>query len=103
MFAERAAAILNGARPLDVLGGYKVRSFYRNITGDTEAVTVDVWAHRAALGDITLHANRSSSLLRNGKRYRAIANAYRQVAPDYGLRPSEFQAATWVAVRGAST
>jgi hypothetical protein len=88
-----AWAIAHGARPLGTLGGRKVRSFYRNIMGDHEAVTVDVWAARAAgLERVSFTA----------RQYATITDAYRSAARDLGLRPSHAQAAAWVAVRGSA-
>lgn len=101
LFADRAEAIVQGARPLDVLSGPKVRAFYRNILGDTEAITVDCWTHRAAAGDPAMHADRSSSLLRS--RYGKVAQAFRDVAPEFGLLPSQFQAAIWITIRGEAS
>jgi hypothetical protein len=68
----------------------KVRSFVANILGDTEAVTVDVWAIRVAQG-----GEYDGGSIAAG-RYRAMADAYRLVAPRHGLAPCELQAVTWV-------
>ena len=88
---ERAGAIAAGARPLDVLGGDKTRAFYRAITGDREAVTVDVWAARAALGDwISL----------TPKRYGRISAAYKAAARRLGEDPRTVQATVWLVARG---
>jgi len=101
LFADKAQAILNGARPLDTLRGPKTRSFYRNITGNLQAVTIDTWALGAVLG------TRDKRILHNTiervGEYEAAADEYRSVASWFGLRPAEFQAAVWVHVRGSST
>ena len=88
----KAERIRAGESPLGVLGGDKVRSFYANICGDLQEVTVDVWALRAAglPGDTRM----------TPKVYRTVADAYRTVAAEYGLQPAEAQAAAWVVVRG---
>lgn len=95
--ANRAKAwrIANGADPALVLGGPKVRAFFANITGDHDAVTVDVWAARAAEG-------RDNPNGPTGGRYAAIADAYRLAAASRGVSPRECQAAIWVHVRGAA-
>lgn len=68
----------------------KVRSFARNILGDGNAVTVDVWATRAA----------GSTLEQpSGGAYVAIAEAYRAVARRYGWSARDTQAVVWCAVR----
>src|SRR3982751_6848796 len=71
---DKAWRILtSGDDPLSILGGPKVRAFYRNIAGDTDAVTVDVWAARAAEG-------RDNPSAPTGKRYDRLADAYRRAA-----------------------
>lgn len=76
----------------DGLGnGPKTHAFARNIAGDREAVTVDVWACRVADLDETL-------LSRKGA-YDAIAHAYRLAARRRGVDPATMQATTWVVAR----
>lgn len=89
---EKAWAILTDGydNPLDVLGGPKVTSFYRNLIGDLDAVTVDVWAARAAGED------RGSF---TPKQYERIADAYREVAKLLDIPPRNVQAAVWVTIR----
>lgn len=85
--------IATGERPLSVLGGLKVRSFYRNIMGDAQAVTVDVWAGRAAgLERVSFTA----------RQYALISRAYREAASTLGMRASDTQAAAWVVARGSA-
>lgn len=91
----KAWRIANGEDPDSVLGGPKVRAFYANITGDLRAVTVDVWAARAAYG-------RADAPVPAGRRYARLADAYRAVADSLGVAPRDLQAAVWVHVRGAA-
>lgn len=87
---ERAAAILAGGRPLDVLGGPKVRAFYRAITGNTEATVIDVWAARAAgVPAPTTSAD-----------YATLTETYRAAARLVYETPRDFQAIVWCAIRG---
>lgn len=76
-----------------VTGAQKTRCFYRNILGDTDHVTVDVWATRAACGD-DVEGQPS------GANYRAIADAYRAAAQIVGESPRDLQAIVWIATRG---
>jgi hypothetical protein len=69
----------------------KTQSFARNISGDREAVTVDVWAARVADLDDTL-------LSRKGA-YDAVAHAYRLAARRRGVDPATMQATTWIVAR----
>ena len=68
----------------------KVRSFWRNIMGDTDAVTVDVWATRAAGATLDQPS---------GGGYVAVAEAYRAVARRHGLSARDVQAIAWCAIR----
>lgn len=96
------AIATTGADPLTHLGkishtgrvtsGHKVRAFYRNITGDEHAVTVDVWAFRAATGRDVDAVSATD--------YRAISAAYARAAAILGISPRDCQAAVWVATRG---
>jgi hypothetical protein len=89
----KAWAILDGAEPLDVLGGLKVRSFFANIVGDSHAVTVDRWAARIARADAT------DAGLVSAKQYREITAAYREAAANLDVTPRDLQAAVWVYYR----
>lgn len=90
---QKAWAILNGAKPLDILSGPKVRSFYRNILGCADSVTVDRWAVRIALGD-----PKADGLVPSGQ-YDEMADAFRRVASELGITARDLQAATWVWIR----
>lgn len=74
------------------LNGPKTSAFARNIAGDREAVTVDVWAMRVADLD-------EDKLGRKGV-YDAIAHCYRLAARRVGVDPATMQATTWVVARG---
>ena len=87
----KARAIANGARPLVVLSGPKVRAFYRALMGDSSAAVVDVWTARAAGVD-------PEGL--SPKLYEQVARALRMGADEVGTTTSAFQAVAWVAVRG---
>lgn len=91
---ERAQRVLDTpSDPYGALGnGPKVAAFARNIAGDVESVTVDVWACRVADLDETL-------LSRKGA-YDAVAHAYRLAARRRGVDPATMQATTWIVARG---
>ena len=90
---SKAYDILRG--DIGALGGDKTVSFALNLMGDTDAVTVDVWAMRAAMG------YDKASL--TSKQYRQIADSYRSAANRVGLSPRDFQAVVWCAERGRAT
>lgn len=90
--AKAVDCLADGMDPLDVLNGPKERAFYRNIVGDTEAVTVDVWITRAA-------TRGTYDRPRGARNYADIAAGLRRAARAAGVNPRDFQAAVWVAVR----
>lgn len=95
----KALAILNGAEPLTVLGGRKVRSFFANILNPhtSGAVTIDRHALAILFGR-PLSERELKVLARRGV-YTVAAGIYRAVARIYGIRPLQLQAITWVAWR----
>lgn len=106
--------IAQGEAPLSALGtvsptgrvisGHKVRSFYANILGDTDAVTVDMWAYAVALDawrtDERTGERIPTDATMSAGQYVMIAWAYRHAAAILGVTPRECQAACWVAARG---
>lgn len=99
---DRARAILNGADPLDTLGGPKVRSFYRNIYGPTLAGPVTVDRHACAIlyGSTTPeYLSACPKLLDRRYLYNLCAARYRAAARETGLLPHEIQAVCWVTHR----
>lgn len=78
-----------------ILNGFKITRFFRNIVGDLNAVTVDVWAQRIALG-------KESKTAPVGPTYLNIEAAYQAAALILGVPARDVQAATWVHIRGAA-
>lgn len=73
----------------------KTRSFYRNILGDENEVTIDTWAARIALG---YRPDRQP----DGPLYLMLAEAYRVAASARGVSPRVMQAITWTHLRGSA-
>jgi len=95
----KAIRILDGESPLDVLGGSKVRAFYRCILdpSDTAPVCIDRHAAAVAYGRSLTDADMSRAV--GGPRFELLADAYRAVGAARGLTPSAVQAITWVTWR----
>lgn len=91
----RALAAVESDDPLSTINGPKTRAFAANILGDTDAVTVDVWALRIATGT---HTADEKILSRKGG-YATVAAAYREAAALVGVSPATMQAATWIVAR----
>lgn len=93
--------VRNGEDLDGIVGGPKVRSFWRNLAGDASAVTVDIWALRAALASDDVTDDDYGKLASAG-RYDLVAQAYRIVAARYGEAPSTTQAIVWIVTRGSA-
>lgn len=88
----RARKALDSTDPLGTLNGPKTKRFARNILGDTEAVTIDVWAARVAGIDHERDLDRVGV-------YDALEHAYRLAARRRGVSPTTMQATTWIVAR----
>ncbi len=103
LFNARASAIAQGVTPLDVLGGRKVRSFYRNILDPSNPGPVTVDRHAASLVfGLRLSERALKPLTGNIGGYAYCAGAYRAAARYLGLIPCQVQAVTWIAWRNAN-
>lgn len=91
---EKAWRILDGEQSLDVLGGRKVRAFYRNIMGEHEHVTVDRWAWRVCTDD-------EYTGVPTDRHYDVMQRAYKNAAERLNTEPATVQAVTWVAIKEA--
>lgn len=97
---EKANRILQGALPLDVLGGNKVRAFFANIVDPTGTeVTIDRHAFDIALGMQT--ESKVKGKLGNKGVYDDFADTYRQTAKLIGIPVATLQAITWIVWREA--
>jgi hypothetical protein len=92
----KAARILRGEEPLDVLGGLKVRAFYRNIIGDRDVVTIDRHAYSIAAGR---HLKDTEAGPLNAKAHYAVEALYQEAARALGVCPVTLQACTWLTWR----
>jgi hypothetical protein len=72
------------------LGGDKVNSFYHNIIGDYNYVTLDIWMLR--------HFKIKKRQFR-GADYKKYTSIIRGLSKRYKLHPAELQAILWVKVR----
>ncbi|MDT0307244.1 hypothetical protein RM780_09745 [Streptomyces sp. DSM 44917] len=92
----KAAAILAGADPADVLPTErKTGQFFRCIADpdDPDVVVIDRHAHDIAVGRTYGQRDRGLS---SARRYALLADCYREAARQLGELPSTVQAVTWV-------
>lgn len=94
--ADRARVALESADPLGTLNGPKTARFARNLLGEREPVTIDIWAARVALAG---REDADKVLARVGM-YEALEYAYQVAAERAGVDPATMQATTWVVARG---
>lgn len=95
----KALRILQGAEPLSVLGGRKVRSFFRNISEPNRAGAVTIDRHAAAIlcGVDTPTWNRlHQKTLERKHFYRLATGVYRAEARRLSLLPHQVQAVAWL-------
>src|SRR4051794_11594518 len=97
--ARKATArdILGGARPVDRLGGNKVRAFYVCLMNqDCDEVCVDGHAYSCWFGE-RIETSKTPKI--GNRLYRVIADDYREAARILGVKPHQVQAVTWLAWR----
>jgi len=81
---------------LRILNGPKTCRFFRNIIGDENAVTIDVWSKRIAT------AGKDESAPKPGHDYDSLEQAYQIAGARLGISPCHLQAALWCHARGDS-
>jgi hypothetical protein len=86
--------------PADALRGPKIARFYRNILGDENSVTCDVWACIAAEGASSPSLPANGAKGPAGRRYATVEASYVRAAKIAGVTPATMQAVVWVQVRG---
>jgi hypothetical protein len=89
---DKAARILQGEAPLDVLGGDKVRAFFRNLTGDYSCVTIDRHAIAITGWD---GKGLSAAGVPTSRLYSRVETAYKFAGESLDLTGPEIQALTW--------
>jgi len=101
---ERAKRVIN-AGPMGALAALqtrgdesapKIAAFARNILGDTDRVTIDVWASRAALISARHKDINPEKILSRVGMYEAIAEQYRWLANKVDVTAPQAQAVVWV-------
>lgn len=93
---DRARQAMHALAPLATVRGPKTSAFARNIVGDYQAVTVDVWALRTALGNSPDH----DKIIGRVGVYQAISECVALVAAKHGETPAALQAIAWIVERG---
>lgn len=96
--------IVTGAQSAeDALKGPKTSRFYRNIMGDMDCATIDVWMMRALLlpSEIT-YDKEGIPRAPKGRAYLRMESAVRRAAQIAGIPTAMMQAILWTLVRGSA-
>lgn len=75
----------------------KCGAFVQNLLGNEDVVTVDRHAFNVAIGEQLVISEKGPKI--TTRRYQLVAEAYRQVAEEFGLSPAQVQAITWLTWR----
>ncbi len=92
---RKVEMILAGVDPAQVVSGPKVTSFWHNLCGELDWVTIDTHSFAQASGRD--YNDKGAKFLERWGVYDTYADAFRQVAREVGLKPAELQAALWPA------
>lgn len=96
---DKALRIWQGAEPLSVLGGNKVRAFYQCIVTAGECAVPVIDRHSIAVALNSFPSDKERSTYARGKHYERFAQAYQEVAAKLGIPVAQLQATTWVSWR----
>jgi hypothetical protein len=77
----------------DALNGKKTNSFARNIAGDENAITIDIWMMRSA--GLTKDSPNKTD-------YTQLSNAIEKIAMETAMTPRTIQALVWIVYRGSA-
>ena len=77
----------------DALNGKKTNSFARNIAGDENAITIDIWMMRSA--GLTKDSPNKTD-------YSQLSEAIEKIAQETAMTPRTIQALIWVVYRGSA-
>ena len=77
----------------DALNGKKTNSFARNIAGDENAITIDIWMMRSA--GLTKDSPNKTD-------YSQLSEAIEKIAMETAMTPRTVQALVWIVYRGSA-
>ena len=77
----------------DALNGKKTNSFARNIAGDENAITIDIWMMRSA--GLTKDSPNKTD-------YSQLSEAIEKIAQETAMTPRTIQALVWIVYRGSA-
>jgi hypothetical protein len=89
---KRAKIALNSPDPISTLKGNKTNRFAKNLAGDYDWATIDVWMLRA-LG-------MNDKMLDRAGVYEAIEYCFKLASKRLGVEPAIIQATIWCSIRG---
>ena len=96
----KAIKIKQGAEPLDILGGNKVRSFYDNLLDPETSNKVCIDTHILNCLHGRILTDKEKCLFFKSPRYQVIERIINNEALRYGYKGHELQAILWVTWKG---
>lgn len=100
---RKADEVLAGVDPYQVVSGLKTTSFFHNLLGEYEWVTIDTHSYHQVSGrDYNNPGKMGSHFLERVGVYEAYADCFRQVGRDNALQGAVVQAILWVHERGGA-
>lgn len=81
---------------------HKITNFYRNLSGDNNAVTIDSWMARGLMGKKGQLTDKASAerILGSPGSYEKMSEAVKRAAAARGILPAEMQATIWTKLNG---
>ena len=93
---DKAVRILQGEKPNDVLGGNKVRAFYKAIVAPSGSGEPVIDRHAVAIYMGRTVTEKELRYLQNSKVMLRLQGAYKKASNQVGIHHHELQAITWL-------
>ena len=100
---RKAREVLAGVDPYQAVSGMKTTSFFHNLLGEYDWITIDTHSYNQVSGrDYNNPGKMGAHFLERVGVYEAYSCCFRQVGRDNALQGATVQAILWVHHRGAA-
>ena len=97
---RKAIKIKQGMEPLNILGGYKVRAFYKNLLEPEKNNRVCIDTHILNMLHDRILTDKEKKVFFQTSRYQLIEQLLISEAGKYGMKGHELQAVLWITWKG---